>query len=222
MPVSYLHLAYLERGLANLPGAVAAARRAFELRPLDAEALSLYAVYLTEAGQAAEAVKVTGPYTASAQPDLDVLTARGMALARLGRFDAALATFETARGVDPSNTSVLVNVGTVHLMAGARDPARRAFEAALAVDPGIARAHNSLGVMAMTDGRADEAVLRWKRAVELDPRDYQTLFNLGATLRRMGRSAEAQPYLEAYLREAPLALEARDMQRVRAWLGRRS
>jgi len=222
MPVSYLHLAYLRRGLGDLPGAVAAARRSFELRPLDAEAVSLYAVYLTEAGQPAEAVKVTSPYARGPQPDLDVLTARGMALARLGRFEAALGTFETARAVDPSNTSTLVNIGTVHLMAGARDPARRAFEAALAVDPGIARAHNSLGVMAMTEGRAAEAVERWKRAVELDPRDYQTLFNLGATLRRMGRAAEAQPYLEAYLKEAPLALEARDMERVRAWLGRRS
>jgi len=222
MPVSYLHLAYLQRGLGNLKQAVAAARRSFELRPLDAEALSLYAVYLTEAGQPAEAVKVTGPYATGREPDLDVLTARGMALARLGRFDTALATFETARAVDPSNASTLVNVGTVHLMAGARDPARRAFEAALAVDPGIARAHNSLGVMAMTEGRSDEAVLRWKRAVELDPRDYQTLYNLGATLRRLSRATEAQQYLEAYLREAPLALEARDMERVRAWLGRRS
>jgi len=222
MPISYLHLAYLKRGLGDLPGAVAAARRSFELRPLDAEAVSLYSVYLTEAGQPAEAVKVTSPYANGPQPDLDILTARGMALARLGRFEAALGTFETARGVDPSNASTLVNVGTVHLMAGARDPARRAFEAALAVDPGIARAHNSLGVMAMTEGRTDEAVERWKRAVELDPRDYQTLFNLGATLRRMGRAAEAEPYLAAYLKEAPLALEARDMKRVRAWLGRHS
>lgn len=222
MPVSYLHLAYLKRGLGDIQGAVVAARRSFELRPLDAEAISLYAVYLTEAGQPAESVRVTAPYVDVPGPDLDVLTARGMALARLGRFDAALATFETARGVDPSNALTLVNVGTVHLMAGAREAARAAFEAALAVDPGIARAHNSLGVLAMTGGREAEAVERWKRAVELDPRDYQTLYNLGATLRRMGRSAEARPYLEAYLKEAPRALEARDMERVRAWLGRRS
>ena len=222
MPVSYLHLAYLKRGLGDLAGAVAAARRSFELRPLDGEAVSLYAVYLTEAGQPAEAVRVTEPYSGRAEADLDVLTARGMALARLGRFAEALAAFEAAREADPSNVLTLVNVGTVHMMAGAREAARRAFGAALAIDPGVARAHNSLGVMAMTEGRPEEAVERWRRAAELDPRDFQTLFNLGATLRRMGRAAEARPYLEAYLREAPLALERRDIERVRGWLHGRS
>jgi arylsulfatase A-like enzyme/Flp pilus assembly protein TadD len=219
MPVSYLHLAYLKRGLGDLPGAVAAARRSFELRPLDGEAVSLYAIYLTESGQAAEAVKMTEPYASKEQGDLDVLTARGMALARLGRFEAALLTFDAAHRADPSNAMNYVNVGTVHLMAGAPEPARQAFEAALAIDPGIARAHNGLGVLAMREGRAQEAIERWKRAVELDPRDYQTLFNLGATLRQMGRAAEARPYLEAYLRAAPVALEAGDMARVRGWLG---
>jgi arylsulfatase A-like enzyme/Flp pilus assembly protein TadD len=222
MQVSYLHLAYIKRGLGDLAGAVEAARRSFELRPLDAEAVSLYAVYLTEAGRPDEAVRVTAPYVEDARPDLDLLTARGMALARLSRFDESVATFEVARKVDPSSAMVLVNVGTVHLLAGRRGAAQRALEAALAIDAGIARAHNSLGVIAMTEGRAPEAVEHWRRAVELDPRDYQTLFNLGATLRRMDRAKEARPYLEGYLREAPVALEARDIARVRAWLGRPS
>ena len=222
MPVSYLHLAYLERGLGNLDAAVAAARRSFELRPLDAEAVSLYAIYLTEAGHAADAVKVTTPYVGFGEPSLDILTARGMALARTGRFDDARATFESARAAFPTNSLTLVNIGTVELMAGSRDAARRSFEAALALDPGVARAHNSLGVIAMTEGRGEEAVEHWRQAVELDPRDYQTLFNLGDTLRRMGREAEARRYLEAYLREAPLALERRDIESVRAWLGKAS
>jgi hypothetical protein len=55
--------------------------------------------------------------------------------------------------------------------------------------------------------------------VALDPRDYQTLFNLGSALRERGRDADSRRYLEAYLRVAPVALEARDMARVRAWLG---
>jgi arylsulfatase A-like enzyme/Flp pilus assembly protein TadD len=218
MPVSHLHKAYLMRALGDLPGAVAAARRSFELRPLDAEAVSLYAVYLTEAGQAAEAVRVTEPYARIAESDIDVLTARGMAQARLGHFGPALETFADARKADPTNAMNYVNTGTVQLMAGNREPARQALDLALEIDSGIARAHNTLGVMAMTEGRPQEAVERWKRAVELDPRDYQTLFNLGSTLRRMGRADEARPYLEAYLGAAPRALEAADMERVRGWL----
>ena len=218
MPLAYLHLAYLERARGNLGGAVAAARKAFELRPLDAESVSLYAVYLVEAGRAREAADLLGPYMTAVQPDLDVLTARGMALANLGRRDEALATFERARAVDPSSPRVLVNIGTVYLMAGDRARARQAFEAALDIDPGVARAYNSLGVIAAQEGRTEEAIERWRRAVALDPRDYQTLFNLGVTLRRAGRASEARPYLEAYLKAAPPALEARDIARVRTWL----
>jgi Flp pilus assembly protein TadD len=150
---------------------------------------------------------------------MDVLTARGMALAALGRRADALAAFARARETDPSNAMVRVNIGTVHLMDGDVESARRSFEEALGIDPGLARAHNSLGVIAAREGHLEEAVERWKRAAALDPTDYQTLFNLGSTLRRLGRDAESRPYLEAYLRQAPAAPEARDITRVRAWLG---
>ena len=63
-----------------------------------------------------------------------------------------------------------------------------------------------------------EAVERWKRSVALNPEDYQTLFNLGSELWQSGRRDEARPYLEAYLRAAPLATEARDIARVRRLL----
>jgi arylsulfatase A-like enzyme/Flp pilus assembly protein TadD len=222
MPLSYLQLAYLERRRGRLDAAVSATRKAVDLRPLDAESVSLHAVYLIEAGRPGEALAFVEPYTRSAEPDIDVLTALGMAQARTGRREQALATFAEAREVDPSNPMVLVNAGTVHLMAGDRARARQAFEAALDLDDGVARAHNSLGVIAAEEGRLPEAIARWQRAAALDPADYQTLFNLGATLRRAGREAEARPYLEAYLRSAPVALESRDIARVRAWLGRAS
>jgi arylsulfatase A-like enzyme/Flp pilus assembly protein TadD len=218
MPLSYLQLAYLERRRGRLDAAVAATRKAVDLRPLDAESVSLHAVYLIEAGRPADALAFLEPYAKNVAPDLDVLTAVGMAQARTGRREEALATFARARQLDPSNAMVLVNAGTVHLMGGDRARARQAFEAALDVDDALARAHNSLGVIAAEEGRLAEAVARWQRAAALDPADYQTLFNLGATLRRLGRETEARPYLEAYLRAAPVALEARDIARVRAWL----
>ena len=82
----------------------------------------------------------------------------------------------------------------------------------------MARAHNSLGVIAAREGHMPEAVERWKRAVALNPDDYQTLYNLGSVLWQSGRRDEARPYLEAYLRSAPQALEAPDLARVRRLL----
>jgi arylsulfatase A-like enzyme/Tfp pilus assembly protein PilF len=219
MLLSYQQLAYLERLRGRMDRALDAAKRAVDLEPLDAEAISVYGVYLTEVGRFKEAVAFLRPYVRNTKPDVDVLTALGMAEARLGERNVALATFARARELDPANSMILVNAGTVYLMAGDRVRARQAFEAALDIDPEVARAHNSLGVIAADEGHLDEAVERWRRAVALDPRDYQTLFNLGSTLRKLHREEEARPYLEAYLNAAPVALEARDMARVRSWLG---
>jgi Flp pilus assembly protein TadD len=107
-------------------------------------------------------------------------------------------------------------------MADHLDQAQQAFEAALELDPGTARAHNSLGVVAARRGRMDEAAARWRTAVELDPRDYQTLFNLGTLLLRQGHVDEARTCFERYVKEAPVALEAHDIARVKAWLARPS
>jgi arylsulfatase A-like enzyme/Flp pilus assembly protein TadD len=220
MPLAYLHLAFLERALGHLDLAVEAARKAFELKPLHAEHVSLLAVYLTEAGRPKEAADLLEPYMTAVAPDVDVLSARGVALAALGRREEALDSFARAREIDPTNPMVLVNIGTVLLQEGHRADARRAFEAALDIDQGVARAHNSLGVIAAFEGKTEEALARWKRAVELNPTDYQTLFNLGFTLKKQGREAEARAHFEEYLKHAPPALERRDIARVRGWLGR--
>jgi arylsulfatase A-like enzyme/Flp pilus assembly protein TadD len=219
MPLAYFHQAHLLHARGDLDGAVAAAQKAVALRPADEEGLALLAVYLTQAGRPREAVALLDPHAAAPRPGLDLLTARGMALAALGRREEALAAFARARETDPSNAMVLVNVGTVHLMAGDMGRATESFESALEIDPALARAHNSLGVIAARAGRRGEAIERWKRAAILDPEDYQTLFNLGAALRQEGRVPEARPYLEAYVRQAPVALEGADIARVKAWLG---
>jgi arylsulfatase A-like enzyme/Flp pilus assembly protein TadD len=221
MPQAYLQLAYLERSRGRTDAAIAASRRAVGLRPLDPETVSLHAVNLTEPGRYREALRLLEPLATSARPDVDVLNALGMAQARAGERDVALATFARARELFPANAMVLVNAGTVYLMAGDRARARQAFEAALELDDRVTRAHNSLGVIAAEEGRTAEAIARWQRAAALDPGDYQTLFNLGTTLRRAGREEEARACLQAYLRLAPVALEARDIARVRAWLAGR-
>jgi arylsulfatase A-like enzyme/tetratricopeptide (TPR) repeat protein len=218
MALAWMQLATLERARGDLSAAIDAARRGLALRPTDSETAAILGVYLVDAGRAKEAAALLEAFAALEPPDFDVLQAHGVALARLGQREAALASFGRARRLDPTNAAVLVNEGTVRLMAGEMPAARAAFEQAIALDPGVARAWNSLGVIAARERRLDDAIESWRRAVTLDPRDWQTLYNLGLTLRQRGRAAEARPYLESYLREAPAALEAADIARVRSWL----
>ena len=215
-----LQLAYLERSRGNLAAAVEAARRAVALKPLDAEAVALLGAYLTEMGRAPEALRVLEPYVRVGAVNFDVLTALGLARSALGQVQGARESFLAAREVDPSNGLASANLGVLELMAGNRETARTALEHALELDPKIAKAENTLGVMAAREGRPAEAIERWKRAVAINEADYQTLFNLATTLEAAGRPAEARVYFESYVRMAPLALEGRDIARVKAWLAR--
>jgi len=220
MAVSLTHLAFLYNEAGDHAGAARTASRALDLNPAAADVASLLGAYLTEAGQAEEAVARLQAYAGAPQPDVDVLIAYGVALASSGRSGEALAAFERARAIDPTNGLPLANIGMAHLMAGDRDRAFAAFTSALTIDPALARAHNGLGVIAAQRGAFEEATTHWKRAVAADPHDHQVLYNLGDVLIRLGRSAEARSYWEKYLREAPEGLDEQDRRRVRAWLGR--
>lgn len=212
------HLALLHRESGNLPAAVDSLKTVVAQDPADAEVAALLGVYLNEAGRAGETLALLEPYAKRPDPDIDVLTAVGVAFAQTGQPARALQTFERARQVDPSHAMTLVNVATVHLGAREYGPAREALLAALRLNPALARAHNALGVIAAETGRTAEAVEAWKRAVELDPGGYDTLFNLGSLLWKSGRAAEARPYLEQFVRGAPRAFYAADVEKVRQWL----
>jgi tetratricopeptide (TPR) repeat protein len=75
-------------------------------------------------------------------------------------------------------------------------------------------------VVAAESGHPDEAIEHWRRAVELNPREWDTVFNLGRLLRQRGREAEARPYLERFVREAPRALYGPDIQKLEPTLAR--
>jgi arylsulfatase A-like enzyme/Flp pilus assembly protein TadD len=218
MPISLLHLAHLEREAGNLAGGIDALRRALALNPRDAETASLLAAYLTEARQPGEAVKVLGPFVARPEPDPQVLSAHAIALARLGRADDAVREIERARASDPTNGALLVQKGTIELMAGRTDRARAAFTEALAVNPDLPRAHSSLGALAAEEGDRGAALDHWRHAVAIDPGEFRTVLGVSIGLIQRGRGAEARPYLEYFVASAPEVRYASDLARARQWL----
>jgi len=220
VPLALRHLAVLRRRAGDLAGAVEAGRRALAAEPGSAEAAAELGRALDELGRPREAVAILDSYARGPGADLDVLMTWGAALAHAGRRDAAVAALERAREAHPKSALAACNLGTVHLLFGEKRRARAAFEAALVLDPGLARAWNSLGLLAAEDGRREEAVRLWTRALAENPHDPDTLFNLGTLLWRDGRRAEARPHLERFLADAPPALYAPDLARIRAWLQR--
>jgi tetratricopeptide (TPR) repeat protein len=215
MTISRIYLAQIERERGNLAGAISALRPAAALNPRDVETISLLAASLTEAGRAREAVALTEPLAKLDAPDLQVLTTYALGLARLGRIDEALAALERARAQDPSNARLLVETGTVRMIANDRAGARRDFEAALQRNPDLARAHSSLGVIAADERNLPQAIEHWGRAVKLDPREYRTVLGVGAALARAGRTVEARAYFDFLSASSPPPEYAAEIDRAR-------
>jgi arylsulfatase A-like enzyme/tetratricopeptide (TPR) repeat protein len=218
MAVSWMYLAHLEREADNLEAAVEALRRAVALSPADPVPLALLGAYLTEAGRAQEAADLLEQAAHVPDADLEIMTSRALALARLGRTEAALATLARARAREPLNATLLVHVGTVRVMAEDRAAARAAFEEALTLNPDIARAHTALAVLALEDGRAAQAVDHWRAATDRDPGEYAKVLALGIGFDRAGRTAEARVCFEFFAAHAPASRYARQLEHVRTWL----
>ena len=101
MPLTLFHLALLERENGNLEAAIDALRKAIAIVPDNAETVAMLGASLTQAGRPAEAVELLDPFARREHADLEVLTARALALAKLRRFDEALASLSRARSRGP-------------------------------------------------------------------------------------------------------------------------
>jgi arylsulfatase A-like enzyme/tetratricopeptide (TPR) repeat protein len=139
--------------------------------------------------------------------------------AALGRADAARALFEALLARAPSSATTWYNLGLLDLQQKRPAEAAAAFRRATAIEPDYGDAWQALGAsLAAADRRG--AIDAWRKAERLLPRDYDLLFNLGMALADSDARAEAIPYLERFVREAPRDRYARDLPQVRDVLAR--
>jgi len=175
--------------------------------------------YLVEVGRVQDALTLLEK-AAQAEPTLDALNALGIAYGRTGRAKDALAAFDRGLKIDPENPMLHENIGAIHLDAGQLAAARDEFARAIRANPASAQGHAGLATVAFKSGDRDTALASWKRAVDLDPTNWDALYNLGVQLMRVGRMAEARPYLERFVRTAPASQYAKDIRQISAELAR--
>lgn len=94
---------------------------------------------------------------------------RARQLAMDGDFDGALAEFERAARLAPSDPEIEHNWGTVLLRRGDLEEAARHFEKAIEINPGSADSFYNLGVVLEGLGRTDEAIERFSAAIAINP-----------------------------------------------------
>ena len=212
------HLAFDYWRSGQTPAAIETLRVAIERGSTPGAEIQL-GTYLVEVGRGQEALTLLEK-AAQAEPTLDALNALGIAYGRTGRAKEALAVFERGLKIDAENPMLHENIGAVHLDAGQLAAARDEFARAIRANPASAQGHAGLATVAFKSGDRDTALASWKRAVDLDPTNWDALYNLGVQLLRVGRVAEARPYLERFVRTAPASQYAKDIRQVSAELAR--
>jgi arylsulfatase A-like enzyme/Tfp pilus assembly protein PilF len=219
MAIAYRHLAFIEWQRGDAAAAIETLQRAMRSGVTDPRVLTQLGSYYTDTGRLAEGIRLLEPLAVSRE-DADGLNALGIAYARSGRAADARSVFERVLSINPESSVPLENLGMLALERGDLAMAKQRFTNAVRVDPRSSRAHAGLGVVALRGGDRGAAIDAWTRAVQLDSRNFDALYNVGVTLARDGQVAAARPYLEQFLRTAPPALYAKDLQEVAALLGR--
>lgn len=154
----------------------------------DREVASEYGRLALEFDQASLAANVLALADDPAQPDWRVISARGTAAAKLGRYAEAVPFFERAHALAPSNPSVLNNLAMAYAANGQADRAEALLRSALEQRPSDERIRQNLTIVLGLKGEHSKA-----REIAASGQDAESASANAALLQRMVKSAETAP-----------------------------
>jgi tetratricopeptide (TPR) repeat protein len=159
----------------------------------------------------------TGPYTLriqgyesrelKARDQAAVQRKLGVALAKKGQLDEAMAAFREAIRLNKDDSAARGNLGLALLEKGRIDEAIAELRVAIRLSQDYPDAHNTLGLALERKGRLDEAIAEYREAIRLKP-DYANAHNnVGGALRLKGQVDEAIAEFRQAIRISPKRAE---------------
>jgi arylsulfatase A-like enzyme/Flp pilus assembly protein TadD len=203
--LAYTYLANFYKKQRRLKEAVSVLLEAYQHNPSSFRIISIYGIFLVDAGRYEEAVGILTKGIALIDFDPEVWNYLGVAYWNQGHYDEAMKAYQRALALDNNYPYVVNNIGSLYLslFLENRQPddfarAVENFKRAIGLDPGYASAYNGLGAALKMAGDLDGAIENWKKALELKP-DYDfPLYNLGLTHLAKGDKAQALDYFRQY------------------------
>ena len=198
--------------------AIAPAKRAVELEPDRLEnRLVLVSCYLAVDDRAGAKQALDEARTQF--PNETRLLHQGASLAAEdGDTAQAIAGYEAITVIAPEDSDAWVSLGDLYAKAGRMDKSEAAFEKVVTLDPTRApQVFYNIGALAMnkpkrSDADVRKAISAFKRAIELKPDYLQAHKQLGFALLGAGDPAGAKTALAEYVRLAPTAPDAAQIQ----------
>ena len=194
-------------------------REGLRQQPRSPDLLAKLGAALNATGDAAGSIDAFERARRAGDDGPDVLNQLALIYAGSGRINDARAIFRTLIDRNPGAATSWFNLGLFELQNRRGDEAAVAFRRATAIDAAYGDAWNALGAaLVQTDARA--ASDAWRHAERLLPADYDLLFNLAMVLAEGDTPADAIPYLQRFVRDAPRDRYASDVARAQAALDR--
>lgn len=208
LALKFLGAAALERG--DLAQAIEYNQRVVETGLHQADALSNLALAYYRAGRldaaltsAHAAIHANASHPMARANLLLILQAIGSERARADNTAGAIAAFQEAASIDPTNLDIAERLAAVLHRAGRVDEARRMFESVVAVAPDRREPQLSLAILDLEAGRLHDAVDRLERMGQDWPGAYRAQYYLGEAYRGLGDRVRARNAYAACLGGAP-------------------
>jgi serine/threonine protein kinase/tetratricopeptide (TPR) repeat protein len=152
-------------------------------------------------------------------------------LARIGRFNEALAEIKRAQELDPLSLIINTLVGYVFYESRRPDQAIEQLRQTLAMDPSFAFAHSVLGRTYTEKRMYPQAIAEFRTALKFAEENPQSIAGLGRAYAELGSQAEAQKILNELLARskrdyfpawaiATVYIGLGDKDRALQWLGK--
>lgn len=137
-------------------------------------------------------------------PNLDIVhTALGTLYEFTGKYPEAIARYQDALAIDPSNVDALFGLGGVYAAQNELELAEESLRKAIGLHPGDANAYNRLGTFLYNTGRYREAAGQYQAVVALRPDDMNGHSNLGTAYMFMGEFTSALTEFEKAIEILP-------------------
>jgi len=155
------------------------------------ETLSNRAIQFFQAGNLAEAERVSSQISALSAGNFTACYILGLAAYQRGENAKALGFLERALAAEPGRAELLTLRGLVLQKSGRLEEALASLDKVIRIKPDMVEAHNNRGNTLCDMGRHAAALQSYDKAASLQPRYAPTFYNRGVALQALGRFDEA-------------------------------
>ena len=202
-PQQAIELGLRHHRAGELPQAESIYRQVLAHDPQNPDALHLLGVIAHQMRKHEDAAELISRAIQIRANEPDYHSNLGEALAAMGQFDRAMASYRQAIVLNPGHIFASNNLAMALLAQNRDDEARAVLQAALDASPNSAAVLNNLGILQSRQGKLNEAVESFARAAKLDPNYSDAIGNLGVAQLSLNHLEEAVVALEQSLRLKP-------------------